>query len=26
MGRPISEQEVYDAMRAANSLAERYHD
>ena len=26
MGRPISEQEVYDAMRAANALAERYHD
>jgi len=26
MGRPISEQEVYDAMLAANALAERYHD
>ena len=26
MGRPISEQEVYDAMLAANCLAERYHD
>ena len=26
MGRPISEEEVYDAMLAANSLAERYHD
>lgn len=26
MGRPISEEEVYDAMRAANALAERYHD
>ena len=26
MGRAISEEEVYDAMLAANSLAERYHD
>ena len=26
MGRSISEAEVYDAMLAANSLAERYHD
>jgi glycerol dehydrogenase len=26
MGRPISEEEVYDAMLAANSLAKRYYD
>ncbi|MBQ0132712.1 MAG: iron-containing alcohol dehydrogenase [Comamonas sp.] len=26
MGRPISEEEVYDAMVAADAMAERYHD